>query len=124
MTDAMAKGYAALTASSEVTAQANKNNSEFTKFIVLMTDGENTGASGTWNAALDAETLVTCTAARKAGITIYTVAFMAPANGKTLLLACAGTTANYYEADNMASLVAAFKEIGKKAAEQSTRLTN
>jgi Flp pilus assembly protein TadG len=124
MTDAMATAYDALTAPAEVTAQAGKNNATFSKFIVLMTDGENTGASTNWNPSLDAETRTTCTAARNAGITIYTIAFMAPPNGQAMLQSCAGTLDNYFQADDMASLVSAFKEIGEKATDQTTRLLN
>jgi hypothetical protein len=89
-----------------------------------MSDGENTGNSGTWNAVLDTVTLATCTKARAAGITIYTVAFMAPARGETLLKACAGVTSNYYAANDMASLIAAFADIGNKATKKATRITN
>ena len=124
MTSPMTIAYNALRASAETTAQATKSNTTFTKYIVLMTDGENTGASATWNPLLDTKTLLTCTAARTAGITIYTVAFMAPVNGKALLQSCSGSSANSYEADDMDSLVAAFKAIGEKASKQSTRLTN
>ncbi|PZM13712.1 vWA domain-containing protein [Rhizobium tubonense] len=124
MTTAMSTAYQALMDAKETTNQSSKGNTTFSKYIVLMTDGENTGKSSNWNKALDDATLTTCTSAKAAGVTIYTVAFMAPANGKALLLSCAGSASNYYAADDMASLVAAFKDIGQKAADQSTRLTN
>ena len=124
MTDGMKQAYDALTASSETTAHTNKGNTSFSKFIVLMTDGKNTGYSSAWNPALDAITLTYCANARKAGITIYTVAFMAPANGATLLKACAGVTSNYYAAKDMTSLIKAFADIGNKAAKQATRIIN
>ncbi len=123
MTTPMQSAYTALMASSETTAQLQKNNSKFSRFIVLMTDGENTGNSSTWNKSLDTKTLATCTSARADGITIYTVAFMAPTNGQALLKSCAGTTANYFEADDMDELVAAFQAIGEKASERSVLLT-
>jgi Flp pilus assembly protein TadG len=124
MTDGMDQAYQSLKATSETTAHTAKGNKTFSKFIVLMTDGENTGASSTWDPALDTETLNTCTSARNAGITIYTVAFMAPSNGETLLKSCAGVSSNFYSANDMASLVAAFADIGSKAAEKATRITN
>jgi Flp pilus assembly protein TadG/uncharacterized protein YegL len=124
MTTPMSTAYSALTASKEATTQASKGNSSFQKYIVLMTDGENTGNGSTWNQSLDTATLATCTSARNAGITIYTVAFMAPANGKTMLQSCAGSSSNYYAADDMDDLVAAFKNIGEKASDQITRMTN
>jgi hypothetical protein len=123
MTDGMEQAYSALTASSETTAHTSKGNTSYSKFIVLMTDGENTGNSAAWNPVLDTLTLATCTKARAAGITIYTVAFMAPARGETLLKACAGVISNYYSANNMASLIAAFADIGNKATKKATRIT-
>ncbi len=98
MTGGMNTANSALTAATEASAQAAKGNKEFKKFIVLMTDGENTGNSSNWNPALDTKTLTTCTAARAAGVTIYTVAFMAPPNGEALLKSCAGDISNYYKA--------------------------
>jgi Flp pilus assembly protein TadG len=124
MTDGMAAAFAALSQSSETSAHTTAGNSTFSKFILLMTDGENTGSSGSWNATLDAETLKTCIDARAAGMTIYAVAFMAPPKGEALLKACAGKMDNYYSASDMASLIAAFEEIGTKAAKASTRITN
>lgn len=119
----MKLAYQSLTAQSETDAQTAKGNSKFSKYIILMTDGENTGHSNTWDPSLDKATLQYCQQARTAGITIYTVAFQAPANGKAMLQSCSGDVANYYEANDMPSLVAAFKSIGQKASEQFTRLT-
>ena len=93
------------------------------KVVVLMTDGENTGASATWNPALDDRTLATCTAARNAGVTIYTVAYMAPSNGISLLEKCAGSSSNAFQAENAAALTAAFAAIAVKISERATRIT-
>ena len=123
MTGAMNTAYKALTASSETTAQQQKGNNPFSKYIVLMTDGENTGNSSTWKPSLDTTTLQTCQQARDAGIVIYTVAFMAPTNGQSLLKSCAGATGGYFEANNMGQLVSAFQAIGQEATKQTTRLT-
>lgn len=124
MTGGIDAAYQAMKSSTETTAHTAKGNTSFSKFIILMTDGENTGASSTWNPALDTRTLATCDSARKAGITIYTVAFMAPANGITMLRNCAGTPANAYVANDMQSLVKAFAEIGSKAVQKATRIIN
>jgi Flp pilus assembly protein TadG len=124
MTDGMKQAYDTLVAASETTAQTAKGNTSFSKFIVLMSDGENTGASSAHKPALDVITLTHCTNARTAGITVYTVAFMAPPKGEALLKACATTTSNYYAANDMPSLIAAFAEIGEKATKQATRITN
>lgn len=124
MTTPMATAYKAIESSSEASAQSKNGNGTFQKFIVLMTDGENTGSGSTHLASLDTTTLTTCSNAKSDGITIYTVAFMAPDDGKSLLSQCASGAADAYTADTMEDLVAAFKDIGQKASDQSTRLTN
>lgn len=116
--DAMARAYSDVSASSEDTAHKNKNGQEPSKFIVFMTDGDNNYSSA------DTETRATCDEAKAAGVEIFTVAFMAPTKGQTLLRYCASSTSHYYDAQDAAELVAAFKEIGDKAVEASTRLTN
>ncbi|WP_313193153.1 TadE/TadG family type IV pilus assembly protein [Shinella zoogloeoides] len=111
----------------EIGAHKQKSGLEPVKFIVFMTDGENThynGKDGTANAKKsDDETLNSCTAAKAAGVTVYTVAFMAPTRGQTLLKACASSAANYYAAEDMSGLISAFEEIGKSAAAIASRLT-
>lgn len=124
MTDAMSDSNSRLNSTDEAKAQAAKGNTTFKKFIVLMTDGENTGASNQWKPALDAETLDTCAKARAAGVTIFTVAYMAPSNGEALLKSCAGDISNYYKASDVKTLTKAFAEIGGKVANQTTRMTN
>lgn len=124
MTGAMSTANTALNAAAEASTQTSKGNKDFKKFLVLMTDGENTGYSSSWDPTLDAKTLNTCTAARTAGVTIFTVAYMAPPNGETLLKSCAGNISNYYKASDMPSLVKAFSDIGGKVANQTTRMTN
>lgn len=120
---AMSTAYTKLTATSEKTAQEGKGNDKFDKYIVFMTDGKNTGNSASHRPDLDTATLKTCKSARDAGITIYSVAFMAPQEGQDLLRKCADNASNYYEADDMAALISAFKSIGQKAAQQTIRLT-
>ena len=116
--DAVARAYSDIIKASEDTAHKNRNGQQPSKFILFMTDGDNNFSSA------DTETLATCTAAKKDGIQIYTVAFMAPKKGQGLLKACASSPSNYYDAQDAAELVAAFKEIGDKAVEAATRLTN
>lgn len=119
----MARAYSTLTANAEASAQSRQGNATFAKYIVLMTDGENTGHSSVWDPSLDTATLNSCKSARDAGITIYSVAFMAPVNGQNMLKSCAGNISNYYQANDMTSLVAAFKSIGQKAVDQTVRMT-
>jgi Flp pilus assembly protein TadG len=108
----------------ETLAQAQKGNKSSDRYIVLMTDGEMTGNSNVWNAALDKSVRDACDGAKSDGIKIYTVAFMAPANGKSLLQYCASSSANYFEPNTMDNLVAAFKSIAQSATNAQTLLTN
>lgn len=124
MSEALDEANTALNDKAEANVQAAKGNKTFKKFIVLMTDGENTGNSANPNPALDAKTLATCTAARAAGVTIFTVAYMAPPNGEALLKSCSGDISNYYKASDMPSLIKAFSDIGGKVANQTTRMTS
>ncbi|PZU82667.1 MAG: hypothetical protein DI528_18975 [Shinella sp.] len=125
-TGAMKIAYDALKAANttEATAQAAKSNKKFQRYILLMTDGEMTGTSSSWNASIDGQVREYCTQAKTDGIKIFSVAFMAPDKGKSLLSYCASATDYYFEPDDMSTLVSAFREIGKKAADMTTRLTN
>ena len=113
----MTLAYNSLIAPAEATEQAKKGNTKFQKFIVLMTDGENNATSS------DQKTLDTCTTAKAAGVQIYTVAFMAPTRGQDLLRSCASNSSNYFDAQQMSDLLAAFKTIGAQASKQTTLLT-
>ncbi len=116
---AMATAYKALAGSGENTAHQKMNGETSpSKFIVFMTDGDNNYTSA------DTATQKTCDSAKTAGIEIYTIAFMAPERGQALLQYCATDTSHYFDAQNAADLVAAFQEIGEKATETMTRLTN
>lgn len=117
--EATATAYTSLAKVSETTAHTDKNGqTKPAKYIILMTDGAN-NISGA-----DAKTKTACTSAKTAGIEVYTVAFMAPTAGKSLLSQCATDASHYFDADNAAQLVAAFKAIGEKASQVGTRLTN
>jgi Flp pilus assembly protein TadG/uncharacterized protein YegL len=116
--DAMARAHTDIIKSSEDTAHKTKNGQVPSKFIIFMTDGDNNYSSA------DTKTKATCDSAKKDGVQIFTVAFMAPSKGQALLQYCASSTSHYYDAQDAAELVAAFKEIGDKAVEASTRLTN
>lgn len=108
----------------ETIAQAQKGNTSSNRYIILMTDGEMTGAGATWNQTLDQSVRDKCAAAKADGITIFSVAFMAPATGKSLLQFCASSSGNYYEPSTMDTLVSAFKSIAKTATSSTTLLTN
>ncbi len=111
----------------EIGAHKDKNGQVPIKYIIFMTDGENTSYDGYASNALaeksDNETRASCVEARTAGVIVYTVAFMAPTRGQTLLRECATTPSNYFQAENMTALIAAFKAIGESAAAMASRLT-
>ncbi|MCJ8055522.1 VWA domain-containing protein [Shinella curvata] len=109
--------YNKLIAASENTAHKAKNGQVPTKYLVLMTDGANNSSAD------DTSTKATCVSAKAAGIEVYSVAFMAPTAGQNLLKACATDTSHYFEAENMAALVAAFKVIGERTSAVVSRLT-
>lgn len=108
----------------ESVEQKKKGNDPVDRVIVLMTDGEMTGANATWQLFYDDSVRKACADAKTAGIKIYTVAFMAPTKGQELLKYCASAPANYYESDSTDALIAAFADIAAKATAQPTRLTN
>ncbi|WP_431322693.1 VWA domain-containing protein [Rhizobium sp. YTU87027] len=93
------------------------------KYIVFMTDGDNNDDSS-GGRSYDTLTKDTCNKAKGDGIEIYTVAFMAPVNGQALLKYCATDDNHYFKAESMSDLLAAFKEIGAKTSDQTTRLIN
>jgi Flp pilus assembly protein TadG/uncharacterized protein YegL len=121
---AFAKALEKVNDPAEATVHKTKNGQVPSRYIVFMTDGANTHYKGaTNNTKSDEETKKSCDAARVAKVEVYTVAFMAPERGQTLLKYCATTGANYFEATNMAALVAAFKAIGDRTAAAMARLT-
>ncbi|MFN7008464.1 MAG: VWA domain-containing protein [Allorhizobium sp.] len=117
--NAVKTAYQKVTAASEVNAHIAKNGQKDPgKFIVFMTDGDNNYTSA------DTSTKKWCDSAKAANVEIFTVAFMAPSRGQELLKYCATDTSHYYDANDAAQLIAAFKEIGEKASMAATRLTN
>ncbi|MEF0940722.1 vWA domain-containing protein [Rhizobium sp. BR 362] len=86
-------------------------------YIVFMTDGDNNVASA------DTNTKAQCDIARNAGIHVYTIAFMAPANGQALLKYCATSAADYFTPQNASDLFKAFSSIATQAQKKMTLLT-
>lgn len=120
--EAFQKAYDSLvvtgTGSEEKAHEMKNGNKTPTKFILFMTDGANniTGA--------DAKTKKYCDQARTAGIRVFSIAFMAPAAGQSLLRYCATNPGDYFDANSTAELVAAFTSIGKSASKTLVRLVN
>ena len=122
--DAFAEAVKKLKDASENTVHKTMNGKVPNRYIVFMTDGENTHYKGKTNdTEADKQTKLSCDEARAANITVYSVAFLAPTRGQTLLKYCATTPENYFAADNMEGLISAFSVIGSQTAAVVSRLT-
>lgn len=112
----------------EIPAHKAENKQTPQKYIVFMTDGDNTAYNGKSSDAngnkSDTETRGYCDTAKQLKIEVYTVAFMAPSGGQELLKYCATRSTNYFEAENNAQLVSAFTKIGQNALAMAARLTH
>jgi Flp pilus assembly protein TadG len=98
------------------------------KAIVLMTDGENTISpsypkhEGSDPAVSNTKLEDMCKAVKQDNIEIFTVSFMVPSDTiKDILIECASSPAQYFDADNGAELNAAFQQIARDLA--TVRLT-
>ena len=85
-------------------------------YLVFMTDGDNN------NAAWDVSTIALCDQAKLDKITIFTVAFEAPAKGKALLRTCATDPSKAYKSSNSASLNMAFRDTGREISQSVVRI--
>jgi Flp pilus assembly protein TadG len=136
-------GWRVLSPEEPFTEGRSYSNAENTKYLILMTDGENwhqarsnhnkstyhsfgyaaNGRLGTTytTAALisqmNTKTLAACTNAKAAGIKVYTVAFrLDDAATLAMLASCATSAAEAYAASNGAALVQAFESIAREIA--------
>jgi Flp pilus assembly protein TadG len=97
--------------SGEPLTQAAAPSFDLSKYIILMTDGENTQNRWTSNtASIDARTAATCTAIKAAGIRIYTIRVID--GNSTLLRNCASDPSMYYDVQNASQLTSVFNSIG------------
>ncbi len=114
---AMTQAYSDLkkTNTTEAAAHKEQKNESFERYIVLMTDGEMSDSNGV---------IKVCNSAKADGIKVFSVAFMAPERGKSLLLKCASGADYYFEPEDKEQIVAAFGQIAQKAAGRVARLTH
>lgn len=97
--------------SGEPLTQAAAPSTDLNKYIILMTDGENTQNRWTSNSnSIDARTAATCTAVKAAGIKIYTIRVID--GNATLLRNCASDPTMYYDVQNANQLTSVFNSIG------------
>jgi len=122
-------GWRVLSPDTPFTEASNSKASGAVKTMVVMTDGMNTRSQdgmthdGSSTKDANAMTLAACKAAKKAGITIYTIAFLVTDKDNLKLLEdCASTPGNAFTAANTSSLETVFGKIGTNLAK--LRLVN
>jgi Flp pilus assembly protein TadG len=97
--------------SGEPFTQAAAPANDLSKYIILMTDGENTQNRWTTNSSsIDARTAATCAAVKAAGIKIYTIRVID--GDANLLRNCASDPSMYYDVQSAAQLTSVFNAIG------------
>lgn len=90
------------------------------KYMILLTDGENTQNRFTSNGSqIDERTKLACQTAKTAGIKVYTVRVID--GDRTLLQNCASDPSMYYEVSNAAQLTPVFQQIAREISQ--VRLT-
>ena len=89
------------------------------KVMIVMTDGENQGSkngvrhNGKNQTAANKKTDATCEAAKRDGVTIYTIAYdVNDSTTKTMLTRCASDGSKFFDAANASELNKAFQAIG------------
>jgi Flp pilus assembly protein TadG len=109
----IAWAFQALTAS-PFTIPAKDSNYKYNEVIILMSDGLNTqNRFSTSQSAIDARELTTCTNAKNAGITIYTVQVNTGGDPtQSVMKNCASSTDKFTEIKQANQLVSAFNSIG------------
>lgn len=118
VTIGLAWGWHSLTKSLPLT-EAAEPAQDLSKFVLLMTDGDNTqnrfGGNGlAYCAQCDTRTALACANAKAAGIKIYTVRVI---NGNAdLLRNCASDPSMYYDVQSASDLNAVFNAIGGQLA--------
>lgn len=124
--DAMKAAIKALEKSNPKESQEHQSqgNSSFSRYIVFMTDGEMTGNNAKWSSSIDSTVRTLCASAKADGITIFSVAFMAPSKGQDLLKNCATSQSHYFAPEKMSELVAAFGAIARQASSKVSVLTH
>ncbi|NNM70817.1 TadE/TadG family type IV pilus assembly protein [Enterovirga aerilata] len=110
LTIGMVWGHHLLSPAEPVTNALPFGTKALTKYIILMTDGENTkmrGISGV--AAMDARTRQACDAVKAAGIVVFTARIIDGNAG--LLQDCASNPSMYYDVQDVSQLQPAFDSI-------------
>lgn len=109
----LAWGWRILSPNEPFTDVVSYDDEEWTKALVLMTDGANTVNFGYTGADANTQTAELCTNIKAAGIKIYTIAFeVNDSTTKDMLKDCASSPSDYYDSSDSTALASAFKAIG------------
>lgn len=94
-------------------APAEYDSTKTLKAVLLMTDGEFNRWYVNSNGSSIAQARKVCTSMKDAGVTVFAVAFMSPANAQALLRFCASSNSHYFSAEDGNALRVSFQEIAK-----------
>lgn len=106
-------GLSLLTNDAPFTEAAPTGTSDLYRFMILLTDGDNTENKFTGTQSqIDARSTAACNAVKAKGITVYTVRVID--GNSTLLSNCASSPANYFEVSNASQLTPVFQTIANQ----------
>ena len=108
-------GWHVLSPTALFTEGAAYNTANLTKYVILMTDGDNTANRfGDSTNTMNNRTSTTCTNIKNANIKIYTIRLVS--GNATLLQGCASNPSMYYDVQDASELSAVFSSIGSQIA--------
>lgn len=103
-------GLASLSTGVPLTEAQAPTTPRLKKFMVLLTDGDNTENRFTTNGTeIDARTTAACNTIKAAGVTLYTIRVID--GDAALLKSCASSPSQYYDVKNASELTPVFKQI-------------
>ncbi|HMO30430.1 pilus assembly protein [Enterovirga sp.] len=107
-------GLATLSPTDPFSEAQPASNTEVKKYMVILTDGDNTmnhvnGAKSQSTAQIDTKTLASCSAAKDFGVEVFTIRLVD--GNADLLRKCASSSTNYFDVQNAGQLGQAFKSI-------------
>lgn len=113
-------GWATLSTVAPFTEAKPSTEPQLKKYMILLTDGDNTQNRFTTNGAdIDARTTLACTGVKNAGISLYTIRVID--GDANLLKSCASKPEMYYDVKNASELSPIFKAIASEIS--AVRLT-
>lgn len=103
----------AVLSSAEPFTEAAVRDGDVSKFMILLTDGDNTENKHALSSnSIDTRSLAACTAAKAQGVTIYAIRVID--GDRTLLSQCATSAFHYKEVSNASELTPVFEKIARE----------